>query len=228
MALELDLSYSQSNNAVTLTVTDSAGTYTPDNLTGWGDPNPRASFTFADIVTSADVATYVPVKYHLILDVTVTDKNNTSTTYDTINLWNHDGTGPFTSAADLTWDFNPSDFVSGGTAMGVATDKLDDGIYAISYKLVQNDNHSTEIDSVSESIKVDGDVRFDVYNKLRQVSTDYDCEENDKSYEHMEALMADVYLRSIDASAAVSETENLANQLWTLDKMVSDGSKYTW
>ena len=112
--------------------------------------------------------------------------------------------------------------------MGATTDKLDDGIYAIEYKLVYNHDHTTAIDTLSESIKVDGDVRFDVYNQLRQVSTDYDCEYNDRSKEHMDALMSYTYLQSIEASSSVSETENLISQLYILDKMVSDGSKYTW
>ena len=223
MALNLDLSYSQANNAVTLTITDSAGEYTVNNTDGWTAPN----LTYTDIVTSADV-TNSGTETHLILDVAVTDKNGTETTYDTINLWNHDGTGPFAAASELTWDFTPADFVSSGTAMGAATDKLDDGIYVISYKLVDCDDHLTIQDSVIESIKIDGDVRIDTYNKLRQVPTDYDCEDNDKSRDIMEALLCDVYLRSIGASGTVSKTDELVTMLYTLDKLVSDGSHYTW
>jgi hypothetical protein len=228
MALDLSLSYSQSNNATTLTITDSSGTYNnPDNLTGWGDPNPRASFAFSDIVISTDVATYSPVKYHLILTVTVTDKAGTETTYDTINLYDHRGSA-FTAVADLTWDLDAADFVSSGTAMGLATDKLTDGQYEISYQLVQNDDHSTVIDEVSETILIDGDVRYDVYNKLRQIPVDYDNENNDKSRDIMEALTAYSYLIGMEASASVSMQEEITSMLYTLDKLVSDGSHYTW
>ena len=128
MALDLSLTYSQSNDAKTLTITDSTGEYTANNTGGWTAPNR----TYTDIVVSTDVANS-GTQTHLILDVAVTDKDGTETTYDTINLWDHNG-GAFAAASELTWDFTPADFVSSGTAMGVATDKLDDGIYAISYK----------------------------------------------------------------------------------------------
>ena len=227
MALNLDLSYSQSNDATTLTITDSSGTYhVGDNPTGWGAPNPRVAFTFADIVTSANVASYSPIKYHLTLDVTVTDKNGTETVYDQINLWNHNG-GAFTAIADLTWDFTPASFISDSTAMGLATDKLDDGVYEITYQLANNYT-GVAIDNVVESVLIDGDVRIDVYNKLRQISVDYDNENNDKSKDIMEALLAYSYLQSIEASASVAMTEEISNMLYSLDKLVSDGSNYTW
>lgn len=225
MALDLSLSYSQSNNAVTLTVTDSAGEYTVNNTGGWSG---GGNEFYEHIVVSTNITPgTLNTNYHLILDVTVTDKSNVSTTYDTINLWDHNGSA-FTAASELTFDFNPAHFVKDSTAMGASTDMLVDGIYDISYKLVENDDHLVIAASVIESIKVDGDVRYNVYNQLRQVSTDYDCEINDMSKEHMDALMSYTYLQSIDASSSVSEKESIISQLYTLDKMVSDGSKYTW
>jgi len=225
MALNLDLTYAQSNDAVTLTVTDSTGTYDdPDNLTGW-ETGAATNEDVADIIVASATTA---AKHHLTLIVTVTDKDGTETTYDEIDLFAHDSTGPFTVATDLTWDFNAADFVSGGTAMGAATDKLDDGIYAITYNLVDAPTDLTSVDSVIESTIVDGDVRISVYDKLRQVPTDYDCEDNDRSRDIMEALLAYCYLQSIEASASVSNTSELVTQLYTLDKMVSDGSHYTW
>ena len=222
MALNLDLSYTQSNDAVTLTITDASGTYSADNTTGWGSPNRVVT----DIVISTDKANS-GTQTHLLLDVTVTDKDGTETTYTQINLWDHNG-GAFTTAADLTWEFTPADFVSGGTAMGTATDTLTDGLYAISYKLVDNDSHATINDFVSETIIIDGAIRIAVYDKLRQIPTDYDCEDNDRSKDIMEALLSYSYLQSIDASASVSMSTELVNMLYTLDKLVSDGSHYTW
>ena len=229
MALDLSLSYSQSNDATTLTITDSTGTYdVADNIDGWGDPNPRASFVMAnDIVISTDVSIYSPVKYHLTLDITVTDKDGTETTYDSINLFDHNGAA-FTTVDDLTWDITAADLVDSGTAMGLSTDKLDDGVYAILYTLLVNDPTAVIIDTVSESILVDGDVRIDVYTKLRQISVDYDNEDNDKSKDIMEALLAYSYLQSIEASASVAMTEEISTMLYSLDKLVSDGSNYIW
>ena len=226
--LNLDLSYTQSNDAVTLTVTDTAGTYVAvDNIYGW-ETGGATNEDVADIVAATDVTT--ASKYHLTLNVTVTDKNGTATAYDEIDLYTHNLSGPFTTAAELTWDFNAADFIGtvSGTAMGLATDKLTDGIYAITYSLDDNVTPFANRDSVVESTIIDGDVRIAVYDKLRQVSTDYDCEDNDRSRDIMEALLAYCYLQSIEASASISNTSELVVQLYTLDKMVSDGSHYTW
>ena len=223
MALELDLTYSQSNDATTLTLTDNANTYDdPDNLTGWGSPNPDTT----DIVISTDVVN-AGTEYHLLLDVIVTDKNNTATTYDTINLYDQNG-GGFADASELVWELTAADFVENSTAMGAATDKLTDGVYAWTYQLVDNDDHGVVEATFSEDTLVDGDVRIDVYNKLRQVPVDYDNEENDTSRDVMEALLDYCYLIATGASASVAMTEELTHQLYTLDKLVSDGSHYTW
>ena len=223
-----DLEYSQSNDATTLTITDIAGTYNnPDNLDGWGDSGePKEDVT--TIVASTDVIN-AGTETHLLLDVTVTDKNGTETVYDQINLYDQNG-GAFADASELTWDLTPADFDVSGTAMGEITDKLTDGVYEIVYHLRDNDDHTDTglVQTFSEDIVVDGDVRIDVYNKLRQVPVDYDNEENDTSRDVMEALFAYSYLQSIEASSAVAMTEELINQLYTLDKLVSDGSHYTW
>jgi len=230
MAFTLDLLYSQSNDATTLTVTDDANTYhAVDNPTGWetgGATNPDP----ADIVISTDTTAG---KHHLLLTITVTDKNNTTTVYDTLNLWDHakvlDSTFTgFTDASDLTWAINPSHLIASSTAMGDSDDRLDDGIYNMVYTL-QDANSGVAVDSLDEDTLVDGDVRYDVYNKLRDVSSiHYLNELTDTSREVMEALLAYTYLQALEASAAVALTEEIINMLYTLDKLVSDGSSYTW
>ena len=221
-----DLEYSQSNDATTLTITDVAGTYhAVDNTDGWGDAGePKEDVT--TIVAAADIVN-AGTETHLLLDVVVTDKNGTETTYDQINLYDQNG-GAFVDAGDLTWDITPADLEESGSAMGAATDKLDDGIYAITYQLVDNDDHDVVVQTFSEDVLVDGDVRIDVYNKLRQIPVDYDYEANDTSRDVMEALLAYSYLQAIEASSAVAMTEELITMLYTLDKLVSDGSHYTW
>jgi hypothetical protein len=208
-----------------LTLTDSTGEYDAStNPTGWdltgNDVNPDV----ADIVGST---TTTALKYHLKLDVIVTDKNGLETTYDTIDLYDHNGTA-FSDTDDLTWQFNASDFVESSTAMGVASAKLTDGIYNITYSLVDAPTDLVIEDSIEQSITIDGDVRLDVYNKLRQVSKDYENENNDKSRDHMEALLSYTYLQGLLASTDTSQIEELYTQLYTLDKLVSDGSNYTW
>jgi len=224
MALVLDLEYSQSNNATTLTITDVAGTYNnPDNLTGWG----TLTHSVINIVGPSDVTDYTPDKYHLLLDITVTDKDNVTTTYTQLNLYTVNG-GAFALATDLVFDITPDLLLSGGVAMGEVTDKLDDGVYQITYQLVANHSHAVVKATFSEDVLVDGDVRIDVYNKLRQIPVDYDNEAVDTSRDVMEALLAYSYLQAMEASSAVAMTEELINMLYTLDKFVSDGSHYTW
>jgi hypothetical protein len=221
MALALSLNITQSNDALYLTVTDNAGTYNnPDNLDGWGSPNEVVTDIVAEATTTLG-------KRHLNLDVVVEDKNGVITTYDTINLYDHDSSGPFAIATDLTWTIDAADLAVGGTAMGAATDKLTDGIYTFTYTL-QDASTAVAVDTYEVSAIIDGDVRGDVYNKLRQVPTDYDCEENDRSRDIMEALLDYTYLQSMTASASVALEDEIINMLYTLDKLVSDGSKYTW
>ena len=90
----LDLTYAQSNDAETLTLTDAAGTYhVVDNPDGWGDSPELVT----NIVATTDVTT--ASKYHLVLDIVVTDKNGTETTYSNIDCYAV--AGPFTDASDL-------------------------------------------------------------------------------------------------------------------------------
>ena len=233
MALVLDLEYSQSNDGKTITLTDSAGTYNnPDNTDGWGDPNPRSGFIIADhVVASTDTTDYGAgtERYHLLLDVTMTDKNGLVTTFDQINLYDHNG-GAFATAAELTWDFTIDHFLVSTVATMTDNegDRITDGIFEITYQVVENHDHNEVAATITERVLVDGDVRFDVYNKLRQIPVYYDYEARDTSREVMEALFAYSMLQSLEASSAVAMTEELVNILWTLNKLVSDGSHYTW
>jgi len=165
---------------------------------------------------------------HLLLRVSVTDKSNTSVTYDDINLYDVDSTGAFASLDELTWTLDASNFVSGGTAMGTSDDLLTDGIWDITYLLVDNDDHSSIVDSLNQKVLVDGEVRIVVFDKLREIPKQYDCEDSNFSREIMESLLSYSYLKSMEASATISEDEDLVTMLWTLNKMISDGSNYTW
>lgn len=221
MALGLSLSISQSNDATYLTVTDDTGVYDAvTNDTGWGAPNEVVTDIVADTTTTA-------LKIHLLLDIIVTDKNGDSTTYDTINLYDHDTTGPFADVTDLTWVINASDLVSSSTAMGLSTDRLTDGVWDITYT-AQDANTGVAIDTYSVSNLIDGNIRADVYDALREITRQYDDNINDESKEIMESLLKYAFLQSINAAASVSEQDELVNMLWTLDKLNSDGSKYAW
>ena len=113
--------------------------------------------------------------------------------------------------------------------MGLVTDELDDGVYEVTYQLVSNSNHSSVAATWSDGWIIDGKLRNAVYDKLRQVPVDYDNENNDMSRDIMEALLQYTYLESINAyDIPEAYTDQISDMIYTLDKMVSDGSTYTW
>jgi len=222
MALGLSLSATQSNDATYLTVTDTTG---ETAATGWGV---GGNEDYTDIVS---VALSAPGQYLLYLTVTVTDKDGTETSYDAIDLYalaETDGTTvPFAATTDLTWTIDASDLVSGTTAMGTSSDKLTDGIYKLSYSLYSISGAAT-VDTYDVYHLVDGDSTIDVYDALRELSQQYDNEINDESRTIMEALLKYTYLLSIQKADIDSEQSRIINMLWTLDKINSDSSKYSW
>ena len=221
MALELSLSVVQSNDATYLTITDDTGAYSvTTNPTGWGSPNEEVT----DVVVSTDDTAG---KHHLLLDITVTDKDGTETEYDTINLYDHDSTGSFAVVGDLTWIIDAADLVDGSTAMGTATDLLTDGVYEITYTL-QDANTAVAVDTYEETVLINGGVRIETYDALREISRQYDDEVNNNFREINETLLKYSYLQAMDAADTTSQQDEIINMLWTLDKLNSDGSKYSW
>lgn len=224
MALSLALTATQSNDATYLTITDSTG---ETASTGWGV---SGNEDYTSIVASTD--TTGPDEYHLTLTVTVEDKNADTTTYTTINLYDlsvtDNTTIPYAALTDLVWTIDAADLVYNGTAMGTSSDKLIDGLYTIVYTISDNSTPFADVDSYEVTMLVDGEVRGKVYDALRDINEDYDNETNDKQDSVMEALLAYSYLQAMEASATVALSDELVNMLWTLDKIVSDGSKYSW
>ena len=232
MALDLSFSITERNDNKLITLTDNTGTYhAVDNADGWGDPNPAAGFAWADIVVSTDVTG--PSQFHLILDLTITTSDNTSTTYDTINLRDHNGSD-FTAASDLVFEFDCSDFEEIGIVLGTSSDEFPDGIYSFDYRIVDNDDHTltngvTTTSGYYEVVEtlIEGRVRNAVYELLRDLTTVYNCKDCCTDTV-MDAIFARAYLDAIYSSAYVSKTEELLNQLAVLQRMVTDGTDYTW
>ncbi len=236
MSLVLNYTLQQANDAKRIFLIDTTGDYdAATNPNGWGDPNPRFGFVLSNDIVSGSVTTpSTPPKYHLLLDVKVTDKYNRPRTYQTVNLFDLHG-GIFSGTDELFWVLYPSDLVTlvddpygGNEAMGTSEDVFIDGVYEVTYSLVQNDAHTNVISSLTQHVFVDGDVRLSVYKALREIPTEYDNENNDRSKEVLDALLAYSFLKSINAASDVADAEQLCTQLFTLDKFMSDGNKYTW
>jgi len=226
MALDLALTFIQENDNTGLQVTDNTGETATGTATGWGvvsglAPNP-ATDLYTDIVASA---TTTAEKWHLKLEVDVTISDGTITTYDQIDLYDFDTTGPFAAVTDLTWIIDPADLVSDGTAMGAATDELVDGIYDITYSLLDAPTDLIVEDSLETSILVDGKVRVKVYDVLRQISTIYNCtnEEqpvyNSEFREILVALLKYGMFRGMIANLSDGNTTEILNILDTLERL---------
>jgi len=227
MALELSLAILQENDNTGLQLTDSTGTTATGTATGWGvvavEQNPPATVVVTDIVEDSDVAT--AAKWHLLLDVTVTSSNGTPVIYDQINLYDFDSTGPFADETELVWVLDPADLVSGGTAMGLADDELLDGIYDITYSLVDNSDHPTIENALETKILVDGKVRVKVYDVLRQIQSIYDCTNEDEPIYNPEykdilvALLKYGMFRGMIANVCDSNETEILNILDTLERL---------
>lgn len=167
MALNLQLGYQQSNDAVRIRFTDSTGEYNVStNTTGWGSPNEAV----ADIVYSADSTVG---KYHLYLSVKVTTSDNIQTVYDDIDLYSN-FTTEFSKTSGMVFDITPNLLVDSGTPMGLVSDQLSDGVYEVSYILKTADTESAISTSVY-TFFVDGIVRQAIYSKAAYIPTVYNC-----------------------------------------------------
>jgi len=230
MALDLALTFIQENDNTGLQVTDNTGETATGTATGWGvvsglAPNP-ATDLYTDIVASA---TTTAEKWHLKLDIVVTTSDGTETTYDQIDLYDlatTDGTTvPFAAVTDLVWVIDPANLISDGTAMGAVTDELVDGIYDITYTLADAPTDAVLEDVLETSILVDGKVRVKVYDVLRQISTVYNCtneEEPVYTPEYRTILLSMLkygMFRGMIANLSDGNTTEILNILDTLERL---------
>ncbi len=229
MALELKLQFLEENDNTGLQLTDNTGTTATGTATGWGvvsslAPNPATDLV-TDIVASA---TSTAEKWHLVLDVTVTTSDGTETTYDQLDLYDLDTTGPFATVADLVWVIDPADLETGGEAMGEADAELADGIYDITYSLLDAPTDVVEESVLTTSILVDGKIRVKVYDVIRQISTIYTNtnEElpifNPDFRDILVALLKYGMFRSMLANVSDGNQTEILNLLDTIERLTTN------
>jgi hypothetical protein len=209
MAFTLAYSVVERNDNLLLTVTDTSGEVATGTATGWGAPNP--DYTAIDGVT-----------HTLGLNITVTTSDDVSVTYDTIDLFAE--FGPFAAVTDLVFPLDMTYLKVSGVSAGAATDAFPDGIYDFEY--VYDDTLLSE-ESTEVSILIDGAVQNAVYELLRSVPTMYDCDVP-HSKEVLDIVFTRLFLNSIRASAVVSRRSSIISQLYTLERLVTNVSYYTW
>jgi hypothetical protein len=178
--------------------------------------NDNKLLTFAD--TTADWGTPLPAAVAIIdLDISITTSNGVETVYETIDLHALHG---HATQVDMTWDINASMLLVGTVPMGTSDDELPDGLWKITYTL--DSNIGTPV-----TILIDGRVRVAVYELLRALPTIYNCSEC-KSKTVLDALYAYGCLNVLRSDAYVAKTEEIISLLYTIERLITNGSNYTW
>ena len=203
MAVSLALSYSERNDNKVLTLTDVT--------TNWGVGGNEA-------VTALTTLT---------LDVSRGCSDGTEVVYDQINLITLFGSGTnpeFPTQSTMVFPLTCAILKISGVAIGAATDELPDGIYTFTYVL--DENLGTEV-SLTTDILVEGKVRAAVYELLRDLPDTYNCKEC-KSKEILDTIYCYGLLNAMESSGYVAKNTELLNQLYVLERMVTNGSSYSW
>jgi hypothetical protein len=155
----------------------------------------------------------------LTLDVTITNSEGTEIVCDQINLKTLNTLDGSSVQADLVFELSCDTL-----GIGTITDKLPDGIYDFTY--IVDENIAGEVVFV-ESILVEGQVRVSVYEKLRTLPTIYNCKEC-KSKEIMDTVFCYGLLNVLESDGYVAKNEELINQLYVLERLIVNGSTYSW
>ena len=211
MALSLAFTVAERNDNKLITITDATGVYAAvTNEGGWGGaPNP--------LVTGIDGTTHT-----LELFISIQTSGGVTTLYDGIDLYAL--AGPFATVADLVFDIDCSMLEDGGVALGTADSEFPDGIYTFTY--VYDYELGTEI-STSAAALLEGRVRNAIYELYRTIPTIYNCQDC-KSKEVLDIIFAKSYYSAMIASAYVARETELINMLAVIERLITNGSNYTW
>lgn len=191
------------NDSKALILLDASGTYTPDNLTGWGSPN----YTLSAVDGTSG--------HNLTITISIRTTEGT-TQYKPINLFNTFAGGtPWTTPSQLVFTITPDLlFDSNNTALGVNGDTLPDGIYSVVY--------SYDIDSTTNTsiaLFVSGVVRNAIYKQLLNNLLDL-IEYNDRitRSKYYDVLYNYTLLRATQNCGSIARNDQLIDGLKTLQK----------
>ena len=185
MALELDISFCQSDGCKTLTITDTAGEYSVDNLTGWGGPNTE----IADVSSAT---------------IVITDPSDEEHTVDLVNDLGID-------YLTATWDTLEYDIAS--TYLGKASDeKIDDGIYNIVYEVTDVNLNSY---SVERNVAIYCNLACQMHDLLKMIPEQYSCNKCNTAFinDVFECYMLYRSLLNAAECGSVSEFDNIYTML---------------
>lgn len=183
--------------------------------------NDNKLLTIADTTIDYNVGGNIAVTdiISLTLDVEVITSNNIHTVYDTIDLYSL--FGPFATLIDMSFALNPTHFLVSSVPLGTINTEFPDGIYYFTYTI--NTTEST----VDYDVLLDGKVVNATYELLRTIPEYYTCGScNNK--EIMDAIFTMAMIDSMESSAYVGNDEAILEQLAVIERLVTNGSNYTW
>lgn len=183
--------------------------------------NDNELLTLTDVTTTWGVAPLPAIAAisTLTLDVTITESDNTETVCTQIDLVTLNTLDGSSTQSDLVFELSALTL-----GLGAVGDELPDGVYEILY--VVDEGLGTEV-SFSESILVQGKVRKAVYELLRELPVTYNCQDC-KTKEMMDTIFCYGLLNSLEAAGYVAKNEELINQLFVLERIITNGSSYSW
>ena len=183
--------------------------------------NDNELLTLTDVTTTWGVAPLPAIAAiaTLTLDVTITESDGTEIVCTQIDLVAEEGLDGSSTQADLMYELSALTL-----GLGAVGDELPDGVYDFIY--VVDEGLATEV-SFTESILVQGRVRKSVYELLRTLPTTYNCQDC-KTKEIMDIIFCYGLLNTLESNGYVAKNEELINQLYTLERIITNGSTYSW
>lgn len=188
-------------------------------LLSYSERNDNKLLTLTDVTVFGAPNILVSGITALTLDITITTSDGTATTYDTIDLYTL-YSGPFALQSELVYEISCASLLDNTIALGTTDDELPDGIWSITYTI----NAEPPLE---EDILIDGVVRTGVYELLRSIPTIYNCSEC-KSKTVLDAIYCYGCLNVLQSDAYIAKTEELLSLLYTLERLILNGSNYTW
>ena len=188
-------------------------------LLSYSERNDNRLLTLTDVTVFGAPEILVSGITALTLDITITTSDSTSTTYDQIDLYALYN-GPFALQSELVYEISCASLLDGGIALGTTSDELPDGIWDFTYTI----NAEPPLE---QEVLIDGVVRVAVYELLRAIPTIYNCNEC-KSKTVLDAIYCYGCLNVLESDAYIAKTEELLSLLYTLERLILNGSNYTW
>lgn len=150
------------------------------------------------------------------LDIDITTSNKVVESYDRITL-----TGPFNNASEIIFSISCAELMKSGIPIGTSADVLPDGLWSITYTYNSTATHT------DSTVLVDGNVKTAIYELLRKIPTKYLCDYNHEK-EILDIIFIKGYYDAMLATAIVGRDSEVIDQLYTLERLVTNGSNYTW